>query len=106
MVVKERVSKPKAKRTSKPKVKVANGIEFHDPDLDFVSIAKIQNEIQRILQKTHAYLGGRPLEKIVDAEAKRIKTVPITAMMVTFRPRARRRTALGTGHLVRGGNRT
>jgi hypothetical protein len=67
MVVKERVSKPKAKRTSKPKVKVANGIEFHDPDLDFVQISKIQNEIQRMLQKTHVeLLGGRPLEKIVD----------------------------------------
>ena len=96
MVVKERVSKPKAKRTSKPKVKVANGIEFHDPDLDFVQISKIQNEIQRMLQKTHVeLLGGRPLEKIVDAEAKRIKTVPITAMMVTLQTKGQKKNCSG-----------
>ena len=95
MVVKERVSKPKAKRTSKPKVKVANGIEFHDPDLDFVSIAKIQNEIQRQLQVTHAYLGGRPLEKVVDAEAKRIKTVPITPIVVTLQTKGQKKNCAG-----------
>ena len=95
MVVKERVSKPKAKRTSKPKVKVANGIEFHDPDLDFVQISKIQNEIQRVLQVTHAYLGGRPLVKIVDAEAKRIKTVPITPIVVTIQTKGQKKNCAG-----------
>ena len=96
MVVKERVSKPKAKRTSKPKVKVANGIEFHDPDLDFVSIAKIQNEIQRMLQKTHVeLLGGRPLEKIVDAKAERIKTVPITPIVVTLQTKGQKKNCSG-----------
>ena len=95
MVVKEKVSKPKAKRTSKPKVKVANGIEFHDPDLDFVSIAKIQNEIQRILQETHAYLGGRPLEKVVDAKAERIKTVPITPIVVTIQTKGQKKNCSG-----------
>jgi len=95
MVLKERVSKPKAKRTSKPRVKVANGIEFHDPDLDFVSIAKIQNEIQRILQVTHAYLGGRPLEKVVDAKAERIKTVPITPIVVTIQTKGQKKNCSG-----------
>ena len=100
MVLKEKVSKPKAKRTSKPKVKVANGIEFHDPDLDFVSIAKIQNEIQRQLQVTHAYLGGRPLVKIVDAEAKRIKTVPITPIVVTLQTKGQKKNC--SGHWAQG----
>ena len=95
MVLKERVSKPKAKRTSKPRVKVENGIEFHDPELDFVQLARITNEIQRILQVTHQYLGGRPLVKIVDAKADPIETVPITPIVVTIQTKGQKKNCAG-----------
>lgn len=95
MVLKERTSKPKAKRTSKPKAKAENGIEFHDPELDFVQLARITNEIQRILQVTHQYLGGRPLVKIVDAKADPIETVPITPIVVTIQTKGQKKNCAG-----------